>query len=983
VEVTYKESLFSGQSSTKPLEEIVSDIRTGRYKDLVDRIRAEQDKEEKRSLKNKLPAFLVGVLLLDNQPSHSSSKDYKSTGIVQFDIDNYDVVKSRKLLGLINKNSSLLYSFLSPSGGVKFGVLTDFECNDSTTGHKFKILYRMVKDGLGEEVQGGVDDSVHSISQQCFLSYDPDIYFNPSPKRIILNEKVNQSYRKYQEELNRSESIDVSNTTDKEVLDVLSFVPKDLSYDERLSINFSVIDHFGVNSKLVLLSHWSDPDKKKLGRQIDSQIKSHQSRTGKKSTLGTLFYYGKKYGWNRTQVTEPSELKPTFHHDKFYSVSESSKRLEEVIHKDFFNDKKDKVVIVECGSGKTRTMYKVVTDYLSKNLSVKVAVFLKTHEMINQFVKDMNQSITDRGIGLSVLDKQRLSNFQNKPHTIKGRGKLCHMVDVKGSGITKDNIDEIGNSLCDDCFYRQEENCDYFEQFEEGMGIIGNVRIYTHNRLFQKPKADYSFKPDYVIVDEDIVSMMTDTKELLTIRESDYSSIQQVLSSLSSGDTLGESVSNILGELHIDNVKISGKIKSVSKDISSIDKSSLTKNNQLEGYKKLQQKLKVLKKESSLMQQLILISNGTNIQSKSVWVQHREDEEPRLTYGKSKEILDEFEEIPMLYMDGSGEQVVIESVMNRSFEFEYFRVNQQENAKVYQIYNHSFSKRSLDEGKVKSISQWVDLLETKRVGLVRYKKNNGDENYCQELDEKITQINGGGDYIGWFGNVRGINRFEKCDTLLVLGQHRLPDYEIFNLSQMIFRQEIHDDHGQVYLENYQEYLSKESKTKIYRMKGGMNQSVELMEYKTVECCLTSNHFDKAETYQALHRLRLIHGNDNKQVYLFSNTPVDVSVDELIDYHKELGDKHMQVVRHVKDTGFLLDTKSSFIQCFGWSESEVVNFRAKRESGEWMKQHRSLTYWAYKTTDRKSGNVYSWGDKTEEELTRFLSNIGVSVKSISV
>ena len=130
MEVSYKESLFSEKSSTKPLDEIVSDIRTGRYKDVVEKIRGIETKGDKKSLKSQLPAFLVGVVLNDNQPSLSSSKNYNSSGIVQFDIDEYDIDESKKVLEKINQISSVLYSFLSPSGGVKFGVLTDFDCHD-------------------------------------------------------------------------------------------------------------------------------------------------------------------------------------------------------------------------------------------------------------------------------------------------------------------------------------------------------------------------------------------------------------------------------------------------------------------------------------------------------------------------------------------------------------------------------------------------------------------------------------------------------------------------------------------------------------------------------------------------------------------------------------------------------------------------------------------------------------------------------------
>jgi len=44
----------------------------------------------------------------------------------------------------------------------------------------------------------------------------------------------------------------------------------------------------------------------------------------------------------------------------------------------------------------------------------------------------------------------------------------------------------------------------------------------------------------------------------------------------------------------------------------------------------------------------------------------------------------------------------------------------------------------------------------------------------------------------------------------------------------------------------------------------------------------------------------------------------------------------------------------------------------------------LKYWTYKTTDRKSGKVYSWWNKTDQEVTDYLvKEKGLSVKSISV
>ncbi len=157
---------------------------------------------------------------------------------------------------------------------------------------------------------------------------------------------------------------------------------------------------------------------------------------------------------------------------------------------------------------------------------------------------------------------------------------------------------------------------------------------------------------------------------------------------------------------------------------------------------------------------------------------------------------------------------------------------------------------------------------SKKCGLIRYNRINADKQFFKKLDDKINAINGDDDCIGWFGNVRGINRFEKCDTLIVVGQHRIADYGIFNLSQLIFRQDITDAKQQLEEVCYSKYLAKELRTKVYRMKDGVHSEIAQYEYKTAECRFTSNHFDKAETYQAIHRLRLLHGDDDKTLLIF-------------------------------------------------------------------------------------------------------------------
>jgi hypothetical protein len=165
------------------------------------------------------------------------------------------------------------------------------------------------------------------------------------------------------------------------------------------------------------------------------------------------------------------------------------------------------------------------------------------------------------------------------------------------------------------------------------------------------------------------------------------------------------------------------------------------------------------------------------------------------------------------------------------------------------------------------------------------------------------------------------------------------------------------------------------------MKDGNHQGTEVLDYIHPECIYTSRHFEKSETYQALHRIRLIHGTSPKRVYIFSNTPLDVSVDELLNYNRELGAENIQVIRHLKDRNVLLDSNEEFSQVFQWSLEDAKNFREKRNSGEWLRTHRSLMYWKFQTKDRKIIKAYSWHDLSEEDLINKLESRGFKIKKL--
>ena len=119
------------------------------------------------------------------------------------------------------------------------------------------------------------------------------------------------------------------------------------------------------------------------------------------------------------------------------------------------------------------------------------------------------------------------------------------------------------------------------------------------------------------------------------------------------------------------------------------------------------------------------------------------------------------------------------------------------------------------------------------------------------------------------------------------------------------------------------------------------------------------------------------------MFIFSNTPLDVSVDALLGRNKELGSKNIHVIKHIKENHFLIDANDGFIDAFQWNPDETKRFRDQRGSGQWMKQHRSLLHWSFHTKDRKSGKVYSWHDQSEQDVRKWLeTDQGLQIKSVA-
>jgi hypothetical protein len=163
-----KTTFFKGLRSTKPekvtdLSEIISGIQNGIWKDATLQCRTDLSK------KDRLPCFTpTGIF---NHRSIKGLEEYN--GIICLDIDHVDDPEALKQqaakLGWVHA------AFITPSGkGLKVIVKTRATVED------YKQVEENVQAAFRDATNFVRDNRCKDIARIQFVSYDPDLYYNPT-----------------------------------------------------------------------------------------------------------------------------------------------------------------------------------------------------------------------------------------------------------------------------------------------------------------------------------------------------------------------------------------------------------------------------------------------------------------------------------------------------------------------------------------------------------------------------------------------------------------------------------------------------------------------------------------------------------------------------------------------------------------------------------------------------------------------------------
>jgi hypothetical protein len=167
-------SMFRGVLGTKPtnvkLSDVLNDIRCGAYEAQVRPLRelSASDPIKYDGEKKKLPAFTMSGTCSDRKTPVLHSN------VLQVDLDdlrdNLSAIRQK-----LPSDPYVCFAFLSPSGeGLKIGLRID--------GKRHRESFAAAESYFSETYGIEIDPSVKDRLRLCFVSHDPELWINESPK---------------------------------------------------------------------------------------------------------------------------------------------------------------------------------------------------------------------------------------------------------------------------------------------------------------------------------------------------------------------------------------------------------------------------------------------------------------------------------------------------------------------------------------------------------------------------------------------------------------------------------------------------------------------------------------------------------------------------------------------------------------------------------------------------------------------------------
>jgi hypothetical protein len=273
----FKDIKQTSQPFYRNINLVLTRIQEGASKDIVKKIRAEKDKDNRNILKQKLPAICFSGKFLKR--NDNSIKEH--SGFICLDFDGYksnrDLLQEKERL---SKDKYVYSVFISPSGN---GLKVLVKIPPITEDHK---NYFVSLQNYFDSVY--FDKSCKNVSRVCYESYDPLIYINAQSS--LWDKIIEQQYT----EVHRHNDIPTIPVTDEnKIVEILvkwwtkKFPMNEGERNNNAYVLAAAFNDFGVYQSLAE-SQLMNYETKNFNR---AEIKrTIQSAYAQKHNFGTKYY---------------------------------------------------------------------------------------------------------------------------------------------------------------------------------------------------------------------------------------------------------------------------------------------------------------------------------------------------------------------------------------------------------------------------------------------------------------------------------------------------------------------------------------------------------------------------------------------------------------------------------------------------------------------------------------------------------------------
>ncbi len=547
------------------------------------------------------------------------------------------------------------------------------------------------------------------------------------------------------------------------------------------------------------------------------------------------------------------------------------------------------------GLGKTtQIIEKLISRSALKNGDVHY--YVPNHRLSTELTNDLSEELDfdfSQGQGHIFSRVKTVAGRSQKDkqgNTLCQKSKLAESTAEAGLSISKtlcknkDNLCEFYNSCgYQNQFMSEEKIAEWKSQWPEGFPteLLNDVTVMTHANLFLQTNKRLP-KPSLIVVDEAFYQQGIYEEKVNSIElyKGKHPISNVILSHLTDGESNllaklrehGYSVKDLLNEAHL----IEGAHNEDNQSAPLLP--SFPSNKQQLIIEDI-----VTKKRASLILKSVAQEMTITERDECHSVSYDDENDQVLIHQRNELTIPE--DVPTVFIDADAQKVILEKFRS-NVHFEKIPVQRQ--AIFHQTKDITFSKYTLLKKNEKSdkiqseIKRFIRNIVKGGSTLVVCSKTiravlTGEDRKAMEQESQLE-----GATVIHFGNLRGLNEYSNYRNVIILGREQPSAVGVENNARALFW---NDKESIKFLPFVGEHKPFENKQRPYRLKDKTVKTVSTQVHPDKRVQLLLEQIREHETVQAIDRLRLLrpHKNGQRNVYILSSVPLDLTIDNLFSW----------------------------------------------------------------------------------------------------